>query len=196
MVCPSSCVLRYCGSMSGAVEASRSAQAIVFPPQQAAFRAWPNSCAFVGLRLMVMSSPLQLLSESGMAIVSSSPSTWESSRGDKSGFTEERQWKELMPPLRARDICVGVPGKHVCWYLSDGDCLSGLGWWGFSEALSEQHSDLLQLFLSLLHIGILLQHLLQVRAARQIVLLDADTKHSSMYETSVFKWHFTQCLKN
>lgn len=43
MVCPSSWVLRSWGSVSGVVEASRSAQAAVFPLQRAVFKAWPNS---------------------------------------------------------------------------------------------------------------------------------------------------------
>lgn len=59
-------------------------------------------------------------------------------------------------------------------HLCDGDSLPGFGWWsvGVGQTLSEQHGDLLQLLLSLLHIGILLQHLLQVRAACQIVLVE------------------------
>lgn len=76
MVCPSSWVLRSWGSISGVVEASRSAQAAVFPLQRAAFRAWPNSYALVGWRLTEMSSPLQLFSEAGAADLSSSSSTW------------------------------------------------------------------------------------------------------------------------
>lgn len=75
-VCPSSCVLRSWGSISGVVEASKSAQAAVFPLQRAAFRAWPNSYALVGWRVTEMSSPLQLLSEAGAADLSSSSSTW------------------------------------------------------------------------------------------------------------------------
>lgn len=60
-------------------------------------------------------------------------------------------------------------------YLCDGDSLPGFGWWSICQTLSEQHCDLLQLLLSLLHIGVLLQHLLQVRATCQIILVEGDT---------------------
>lgn len=79
--------------------------------------------------------------------------------------------------------------KYTCIYLYDGDSLPVFGWWsvGVGQTLSEQHCDLLQLLLSLLHVGILLQYLLQVRAARQVVLVEEQKKNS-------FKWHFTQSL--
>lgn len=76
----------------------------------------------------------------------------------------------------------------VCsMYLCDGDSLPGFGCRsvGIDQTLSEQHCDLLQLLLSLLHIRIQLQYLLQVRAARQVVLVERSTHHN-------FQTHFTE----
>lgn len=70
-----------------------------------------------------------------------------------------------------------VPNMYLC----DGDSLPGFGCGSvsISQTLSEQHGHLLQLLLSLLHVGIQLQYLLQVRAARQVVLVEGSTQQLS-----------------
>lgn len=66
-------------------------------------------------------------------------------------------------------------------YLSDGNRLSGFGWRGIwvsismSQALPQQHSDLLQLLLCLLDIWILMQHFLKIWAASQVILGHSQT---------------------
>lgn len=104
-------------------------------------------------------------------------------------LTPLSRWSDLKPGwnIHENNTC-------VCIYLCDGDGLSGFGWWsvGIGQTLSEQHRDLLQLLLSLLHIRILLQNLLQVRAARQVVL----TEHNFMNATEMCNWHFKQSLNN
>lgn len=104
MVCPSSWVLTSWGSISGAVEASRSAQATVFLLQRAAFRAWPNSWALVGWRVTVMSSPLHLLSESLMTGDSSSSSTWRGKGNGSHVYKDFTRAEEARQVLQIQDL--------------------------------------------------------------------------------------------